>query len=444
MRPLATALALALTVNVAAALGAAAAPDGVAALRAAAQAKGKVRVVARLRTTSADARTAAAPEAALRGRLAGVGVRRVDRLDDLPLVVLELDPRQLDSLLQSGLAADVAEDELLRPDFQPDVQLVAAPEAWSAGASGQGQVVAVLDTGVDRTHPYLKGKVVSEACYSTTSASQNATSLCPGNASSALGPGSAGPCPATMKDCEHGTHVAGIVAGRAQAYSGIAPLAHLVSIQVYSAVRAPSSCYSPDPCPLAFGSDIIRGLNRVRALGKTYRVAAANLSLGGGLYRRACDGKPVKLAIDALRAQGTATVVASGNGSSSEGVSFPGCVSTAVTVSSSGGQPRNEWISSFANFSPLVDLVAPGESIVSSIPGGGYKALSGTSMAAPHVAGAWAVLRSKSPDATVDQIERVLVSAGTMVHDIYANNLAKPRIELDKALLALRRATAGS
>ncbi len=407
MRPLATALALALTVNVAAALGAAAAPDGVAALRAAAQAKGKVRVVARLRTTSADARTAAAPEAALRGRLAGVGVGRVDRLDDLPLVVLELDPRQLDSLLQSGLAADVAEDELLRPDFQPDfqpdVQLVAAPEAWSAGASGQGQVVAVLDTGVDRTHPYLKGKVVSEACYSTTSASQNARSLCPGNASSALGPGSAGPCPATMKDCWHGTHVAGIVAGRAQAYSGIAPLAHLVSIQVYSAVRAPSSCYSPDPCPLAFGSDIIRGLNRVRALGKTYRVAAANLSLGGGLYRRACDGKPVKLAIDALRAQGIATVVASGNGSSSEGVSFPGCVSTAVTVSSSG-----------------------------------------TSMAAPHVAGAWAVLRSKSPDATVDQIERVLVSAGTMVHDIYANNLAKPRIELDKALLALRKATAGS
>ena len=123
-------------------------------------------------------------------------------------------------------------------------------------------------------------------------------------------------------------------------------------------------------------------------------------------------------------------MVASGNGSSSEGVSFPGCVSTAVTVSSSGGQPRNEWISSFANFSPLVDLVAPGELIVSSIPGGGYEALSGTSMAAPHVAGAWAVLRSKSPDATVDQIERVLVSAGTMVHDIYANNLAKPRIEL--------------
>src|SRR3954470_3992212 len=188
MRPLATALALALTVNVAAALGAAAAPDGVAALRAAAQAKGKVRVVARLQTTSADARTAAAPEAALRGRLAGVGVGRVDRLDDLPLVVLDLDPRQLDSLLQSGLAADVAEDELLRPDFQPDVQLVAPPEAWSAGASGQGQVVAVLDTGVDRTHPYLKGKIVSEACYSTSSASQKATSLCPGNASSALGP----------------------------------------------------------------------------------------------------------------------------------------------------------------------------------------------------------------------------------------------------------------
>ena len=377
----------------------------------------------------------------MRGRLAGVGVARLDRLDDLPLVVLELDPRQLDSLLQSGLAADVAEDELLRPDFQPDVQLVAAPEAWSAGASGQGQVVAVLDTGVNRTHPYLKGKVVSEACYSTTSASQNATSLCPGNASSALGPGSAGPCPATMK----------LRARHPRRRHRRRPRPGLFGHRALGAPRldpgllgreGPELRYSPDPCPLAFGSDIIRGLNRVRALGKTYRVAAANLSLGGGLYRRACDSKPVKLAIDALRAQGIATVVASGNGSSSEGVSFPGCVSTAVTVSSSGGQPGARRNLSFANFSPLVDLVAPGKSIVSSIPGGGYEALSGTSMAAPHVAGAWAVLRSKSPDATVDQIERVLVSAGTMVRDTYANNLAKPRIELDKALLALP--TAGS
>src|SRR5207302_8189847 len=86
-----------------------------------------------------------------------------------------------------------------------DVKQVKAPDAWAQGFDGRGQTIAVVDTGVEANHPYLGGKVAEQACYSLGNA-------CPNGTPEQVGPGAAAPCQAP--ECKHGTHVAGIAAGR--------------------------------------------------------------------------------------------------------------------------------------------------------------------------------------------------------------------------------------
>lgn len=156
------------------------------------------------------------------------------------------------------------------------------------------------------------------------------------------------------------------------------------------------------------------------------------MSIGGGSNTGTCDADSRKPAIDQLRALGIATVIASGNDGFTDAVSSPGCISTAVTV---GSTSKFDVISGFSNSSAVVDLLAPGSSIQSSVPGTGYAFFNGTSMATPHVAGAFAALKSRMPSATVDQIEAALKVTGTPVTDIrLGGTQTKPRIRVDLAL----------
>ena len=121
-----------------------------------------------------------------------------------------------------------------------------------------------------------------------------------------------------------------------------------------------------------------------------HRIAAVNLSLGSNLLSAVCDDEPYKAIVDNLREVGIATVVSSGNAGATSAIASPACVSSAVSV---GSTTKADRLSAFSDVAPSLSLLAPGESIVSSLLFGGYGALSGTSMAAAHVTGAFAVVR---------------------------------------------------
>src|SRR5262249_43999595 len=92
-------------------------------------------------------------------------------------------------------------------------------------------------------------------------------------------------------------------------------------------------------------------------------------------------------------------------------------------------------ISDFSNISPLLSLLAPGSSILSSVPGGSFDIYDGTSMAAPHVSGAWAILRQAMPSATLDQLLTLFQQTGVPITDTrYGAGLTKPRIAVAAAL----------
>ncbi|NDD62902.1 MAG: hypothetical protein EBZ36_02815 [Acidobacteria bacterium] len=358
----------------------------------------------------------------------------------LPFLAMRVTSSGLGSLLSSSAVIDVQEDIAVPPVLAQSVALIGGDKAWAAGYTGAGQTVAVIDTGVDKNHPFLAGKVVAEGCYSTNAPSQSLSSLCPGSAISSTDPGAGMPCGAPGTGCDHGTHVAGIVAGRGPNFSGVAKDASIIALQVFTQVNTAQICGSGRPsCILAYDSDIVRSLERVYELRNTYQIAAVNLSLGGGRYSSNCDSTAgsMKLAIDLLRSAEIATIAASGNNGYTDAISLPACISTAISVGSTSDYVSlPDQVSSFSNSAAILNLLAPGEAINSSVPGGGYGNWGGTSMAAPHVAGAWAIARQKEPTASIPKILGAFASSGVRIIDS-RNNLARPRIQVDAAIQLL-------
>ena len=402
--------------------------------------RGSARVILQMRAPAKATATAAkaASDRALRD-LGRQGLKEIRRYQHAPLVAVEVDEAALRAAARHPDVAAVHEDRLHRPSLADSGPLVGAPEAWSLGFGGAGQHIAILDTGVDAFHPFLAGKVVHEACFSSTFAPDSATTACPNQLESQTGPSAAAPCSAP-DDCFHGTHVAGIAAGNgpnavpAQAFSGIARDAKVIAIQVFSVFTDPAICGTGSPsCALAYTSDLLAALDYVAGLRTTLAIAAVNMSLGGGRSTGPCDDDPLKPAIDQLRAAGIATVVASGNDGFADALSFPACISSAVSVGASTKPP--EAIARFTNRGAMLSLLAPGTSIRSSVPGGAYDSFSGTSMATPHVAGAFALLKQKRPAASVDQLLAALISTGSPIADPFAGT--RPRIRLPEALEAI-------
>ena len=403
----------------------------------------------------------------------------------VPMVVATVSSGDLAQLAQSPQVASINEDKLSSPDLAESTDLIDSRAVNEGGYGGSGQMVAVLDTGVDKNHEFLSGQVYGEACFSTNDTDFNADSLCPNDTEYETGPGKADPC-ATL--CDHGTHVAGIVAGKRICIdcgtanqvmmSGVAPDAKIMAVQVFSQFTDDANADTcndsnrPSPCILSFDSDQIAALQWLVAFKPVWQsnLVSVNMSLGGGKTNAPCDVNNAAhaAAINQLRVLGVATVIASGNSSFSNGIGYPACVSTAITVGSTRTRTSNtneppdtynlanvDLVSSFSNAPTvaanaanasgdrLLDLLAPGSAIYSAIDTGtnAYASYNGTSMATPHVAGAWAVIKGINPNMSVTNVLTLLRNTGRSVTDT-RNNLIVPRINVGNAVVALRNGNA--
>ncbi len=353
----------------------------------------------------------------------------------VPALALEVGFDSISKIRQNALVAGVEEDVPHPATLSDSIPIIGADLVWDMGYSGAGQAVAVLDTGVDKTHPDLAGKVVSEACYSTTSSANEATTLCPNGEEDQVGNGAGVDC-SGASGCDHGTHVAGIVAANGSV-QGVAKDADIIAIQVFSRFNSSQYCGLSRPCVLSYTSDQMAGLEHVYTLKNSgMTIASVNMSLGSGNHPDVCNGA-IQGVIDNLREVGVATIVASGNSGYTNGIASPACIDSAISV---GATTKSDTVASYSNSADILDLLAPGSFIQSTLPGDSTGSKSGTSMAAPHVAGAFAVLKSAAPDASVDQILNILKQTGVSVLDT-RNGITKPRINLADALARLAPAT---
>ncbi len=263
---------------------------------------------------------------------------------------------------------------------QPSDQDIDAPEAWQVG-TGAGAVVAVIDTGVDASHPDLAGRVLPGRDFS----------------GSATG--------ATVDKVGHGTAVASIIAANGTAMAGVAPDAKILPLKVF---RDSASAFSM--------SGYVQAIRYAADQG----VDAINISLGCG-GSTSCYSKAELDALDYASTKGVEIVVAAGNGDANgngldndspktpdfpSGYELPGLI--AVTSSTRAGD-RSTW----ANYgASTVDLAAPGEGILVAAPLGSYRSVTGTSFSAPMVSGAVALVAAANPGIGVDDLKsRILQSA---------------------------------
>ena len=388
--------------------------------------------------TSAQQASIATAQADLLAQLQNHNISGVKQLRYIPFMALTVDANALLALQASPLVIGISKDRANKtnqsatPSLYESAAFINATGAWNAGYTGAGRVVAILDTGVDKTHSFLAGKVVSEACYSSSGA--GLTSLCPGGVNSSITAGSGVNCSVATygTGCQHGTHVAGIAAGAngLTAYgtlNGIAKGSSIIAIQVFT--------YSSTAGGLrAYDSDILLGLERVYTLNSTYNVASANMSLGGGRYydQASCDADSaaMKASIDVLSGALIATVIASGNDGFKDSLAWPACISSAVSV---GAVHWNQDVTqSFSNSASFLTFLAPGLEIYSSVPGTGYGYKTGTSMAAPHVAGAWSVLKQVKAGAGIAEIESMFLTTASWVLDPLSG-VTSPRINVGGA-----------
>ncbi|MFE7125167.1 S8 family peptidase [Streptomyces sp. NPDC057617] len=284
---------------------------------------------------------------------------------------------------------------------------IGAPGARAAGYDGTGVKVAVLDTGVDGTHPDLKGRIDAAKNFSAAAD--------------------------TVDRVGHGTHVASTVAGSGAhsggKYKGVAPGARLISGKVL------------DDGGSGEESAVIAGAQWAVAQG----AEVVNLSLGGP---DSPGDDPVEQAVNELSASsGALFVIAAGNEGPSAGtVGSPGSAAAALTV---GAVDRADAMAEFSSRGPTADgslkpdLTAPGVDIVAAKAAegtegdpaaDGYVSMSGTSMATPHVAGAAAILAQRHPDWTGERLKAALTASAKPTFGVSAFAQGTGRTDLTRAL----------
>ena len=380
--------------------------------------------------------------AGLMSRLSGKArTRKLSTFRDPRLRSLTVSADELDRLL-SDPDLEVYPNRYHRLALDQSVPLV-FPNQSVTEFDGSGMHVALLDTGVNLQHEFLAGAINTNAaaCFSNDDGVGVGASLCPGGAGTVIAAGAANACDSSIPACQHGTQMAGIIAGAGLGMSGVASGASIIPIQVFTSYSEPSNpehitaCgdITQVPCVRALTSDMIRALEYVDQVKSVHDIGAVNISFGAdGPFQGQCDGSAAKPLINAITAGGTAVIASSGNDGNANAMRSPACISSVISVASTN---INDTPSAFNNRSSELDFFAPGEAInTSSLPLSSYADAIGTSAAAAHVSGAWAVLKEKNPGASVATVKDALESTGIAVTQ---NSFTKPRIDIEAALSML-------
>jgi subtilisin family serine protease len=298
-------------------------------------------------------------------------------------------------------------DRIRKPSLDRSVPQIGGAIAHARGFTGAGITVAVLDTGVDSAHPDLAGKVIAAEDF--TGDGQGVGDI-----------------------VGHGTHVASIIAGSGAAsggqFAGVAPGAQLLSGRVCQVFGCTDSA-------------ILAGMSWAAA---DHHAPIVNLSLGGPDEP---EIDPIEEAVNQLSAQfGTLFVISAGNRGSPSTIESPGSADAALTV---GAVDRSDRLAFFSSEGPRVgdraikpDITAPGFDIVAASAAGvspigtpvgtSYMALSGTSMAAPHAAGAAALLLQQHTDWAAPQLKAQLIATANRNAALTAFQQGAGRIDVDR------------
>lgn len=269
-------------------------------------------------------------------------------------------------------------------DYTWGVETIGAGLVHDAGTTGAGVEVAVIDSGIDNTHPDL-------------------------DANYAGGWDFANDDPYPMDDNGHGTHVAGTIAAEDnnEGVVGVAPGAQVYGLKVLGADGS------------GYYDDIVAALEWV----VTQNTLGANIQVTNNSYGSSGDpGETVRQAFDNSYTAGVLHIAAAGNsgnrGGGGDSVIYPARYSSVVAVAA---VDSNDGRASFSSTGPDVEMAAPGVAIPSTVPDGGYESWSGTSMASPHVAGTAALLIASdvatTPEAIRLRLQETAVDLGTAGHD---------------------------
>jgi hypothetical protein len=369
-------------------------------------------------------------------RLNLAGLRDIRRLNATPFIVMTVDATTLEALLAAPEVRAIEESVPLDLNLTQSVPLIEADDAWALGNEGAGTNIAILDTGVDTAHASFAGKIIDEHCYSGNG--NRANSLCTNGDVVQDGAGSGVNC-VGLPGCDHGTHVADIAAGREAAApnnvpSGVARQANITSVQVFSRTTCPNPngpTLPPVACIRNFSADLLWALDYLVLVDEDFGLTAVNISLGDRIeHTDVTRGGAVDEAICVLSADMEIPVfVAAGNEGFSKGISWPAISLCATAV---GNTQKDDVVNPSSNSSEHIDFLAPGTSILSTIPGGqGFK--TGTSMSSPHVAGVYAIIKSAHPEAPLGKIYDKMRAGGTPITDS-KNNITKIRVNVNNAL----------
>lgn len=358
-----------------------------------------------------------------------VTAETLDRLRNIP-GVLDIVEDKATPLPVTEIQDD-DNDNISQPMLQRSVEIVGAVEAWGMGFTGDGWYVAILDTGILTSHEMFQGKHIVEQCYALGDDwYDNVNGSCPNGLTEMSGPGSAAHYENRFG---HGTHVSGISAGNNHNDRfGVAKDANIIAVQVFS--------YFPgEDDVLSWDSDQLKGLEYVYTMRNTYNIASVNMSLGGSdRETNFCNTDTRASAMANLRAAGIATAVSSGNSSYCDAVNAPACVSSAIAVNASDKTDNETYYGNWHDV--MVDLIAPGDNIASADPQANnqYRSRSGTSMSAPHVAGAWAILKQFDGNMSCDEALTLFTNTGKLIYSSRCTSAQpKPRIDIGDAIFTL-------